>query len=220
MAKDTGLSDLKQDLRTSMTIAAFTGISWFIGAEINTSLLYIWHSRKYLRSSSLLVQRNLKSTSGGSSSTLSAPVSATKQVLLHLVSANILVITPDIALLGVQYPGLFYLQDAFKPCVYGVKLKVEFAINRLVETVRMRMCGRQQGAGSYYQEGSSRRGGAELVSATGGRPRTKSGAPAQPQIQVSDWEDEWPEETGRVEFEQIGLGTLDHQVGDGTVGVA
>ena len=132
----------------------------FFVQETALSLLYIWQARKYLRSSSLLAQPNLKFTSGGSSSTLSRPVSASKQVLLHLVFANILVIALDIVLLGVQDAGLFYLQGAFKRCVYGVKLKVEFAIlNRLVETVRMRMRGRQQGAGSYYQEGSSRRGG-------------------------------------------------------------
>ena len=34
MAED---AELQKDIRTSMIIAAFIGISWFIGAEINTS---------------------------------------------------------------------------------------------------------------------------------------------------------------------------------------
>lgn len=59
-------------------------------------------------------------------------------MLWHLVLANLLIIALDIALLGIQYGGdhLFYLQGAFKPCVYGVKLKVEFLVlNRLIESL-------------------------------------------------------------------------------------
>lgn len=45
----------------------------------------------------------------------------------------------DIALLGIQYASLFYLQGAFKPCVYGIKLKVEFVIlNRLIKSLESR----------------------------------------------------------------------------------
>lgn len=48
MAEDTGLYELKSDLRMSMIIAAFTGISWFIGAEINTSLFLVFKRRRGL----------------------------------------------------------------------------------------------------------------------------------------------------------------------------
>lgn len=125
----------------------------FFVQETVLSLLYIWHARQHLRSSSLLSQPALESSThdgrgrpgtGTGTGPARAPsaMSETKQLLLHLVFANTLVIALDITLLGVQYAGLFYLQGAFKPCVYGVKLKVEFAIlNRLVETVRRR--GRQ-----------------------------------------------------------------------------
>ena len=142
--------------------------------ETALSLLYIWQARIYLRSSSLLSQPVLESTTAGSSSNPARPGSETKQVLLHLVFANILVIALDIALLGVQYAGLFYLQGAFKPCVYGVKLKVEFAIlNRLVETVRLR--GRRS-VGSHYTDGGggNRGGGVGMFGATGGRPSAMS----------------------------------------------
>ena len=40
--------NLKEDLRMSMIIAAFTGISWFIGAEINTSLFLLFKRRRGL----------------------------------------------------------------------------------------------------------------------------------------------------------------------------
>ena len=42
------ISDIKHDLRMSMTIAAFTGISWYIGAEINTSLFLLFKRRRGL----------------------------------------------------------------------------------------------------------------------------------------------------------------------------
>lgn len=60
--------------------------------------------------------------------------------MLHqLIYTNLLVIALDIALLGIRYANMFYLQGAFKPCVYGVKLKVEFVIlNRLIKSVRAR----------------------------------------------------------------------------------
>ncbi len=45
---DADLYDLRKDLRMSMIIAAFTGISWFIGAEINTSLFLLFKRRRGL----------------------------------------------------------------------------------------------------------------------------------------------------------------------------
>lgn len=113
--------------------------------------MYIWQARKYLRNSSLLSQPYLSESSPDSPQ--ASP--ETKQVLRHLVMSNLLVIALDIALLGVQYADLFYLQGAFKPCVYGVKLKVEFAIlNRLLEMVRRR----GSGGGSSYSDSNALRG--------------------------------------------------------------
>ncbi len=48
MAGDSELYDLQKDLRMSMIIAAFTGISWFIGAEINISLFLLFKRRRGL----------------------------------------------------------------------------------------------------------------------------------------------------------------------------
>jgi hypothetical protein len=55
----------------------------------------------------------------------------------HLIYTNILVVFLDCTLLGMSYSPYFYVQAAFKPCVYGVKLRVEFSIlNRLVSILR------------------------------------------------------------------------------------
>lgn len=42
------MNDIKQDLPMSMTMAAFTGISWYIGLEINTSLFLLFKRRRGL----------------------------------------------------------------------------------------------------------------------------------------------------------------------------
>ncbi|OAA36317.1 integral membrane protein [Beauveria brongniartii RCEF 3172] len=60
-------------------------------------------------------------------------------VLRHLIYVNILIIVLDIILLGIQCADLFYLQAALKPCIYGLKLKAEFAIlNRLIGILQRR----------------------------------------------------------------------------------
>jgi hypothetical protein len=60
-------------------------------------------------------------------------------MLHHLIYINLLIISLDITLLGIQYASLFYLQGAFKPAIYGVKLKLEFVIlNRLIKSISRR----------------------------------------------------------------------------------
>lgn len=185
-----------------------TQVTVFFVQETTLSLLYIWQARKYLRNSSLLSQPYLETTSG-SATMAGRAARETHQVLSHLVLANILVIALDIALLGVQYADLFYLQGAFKPCVYGVKLKIEFAIlNRLVEIVRRRGRG---GVGPSYSYGSGLRGGGGLPKSTGGGT-SKPGGQSHPQIPETmfGWqrrEVENPAEDRRNE--QIGLRQLD-----------
>lgn len=65
---------------------------------------------------------------------------ADKMTLLsQLIYINLIIIALDTALLGIQYADMFYLQGAFKPCVYGVKLKMEFVIlNRLIQSLQAR----------------------------------------------------------------------------------
>lgn len=101
----------------------------FFVQETSLSIMYIIETRKFLHDTSFL-HKSLYS--------LSSRIAADRRTLLHqLIYTNLLIIALDITLLGIQYADLFYLQGAFKPCVYGIKLKVEFVIlNRLIKSVR------------------------------------------------------------------------------------
>lgn len=106
----------------------------FFVQETALSILYIFQTRKYLKGRAPLRQRawSAPSTVHGARQT-----SEEASVLWQLVWANTLIIALDITLLGIQCANLFHLQGAFKPCVYGIKLKLEFVIlNRLISTVR------------------------------------------------------------------------------------
>lgn len=52
----------------------------------------------------------------------------TRQVMLHLIYVNVLVILMDIILLCTEYANLYEIQITFKGAVYSVKLRLEFAI--------------------------------------------------------------------------------------------
>lgn len=103
--------------------------------ETVLSMLYIYETRRYVRLKTFLSNP----LSSGTVANDTNP--AKRRVMWHLILANILIIALDIALLGIQYgtADLFYLQGAFKPCVYGIKLKLEFLVlNRLIDIVGAR----------------------------------------------------------------------------------
>ncbi|PQE11613.1 integral membrane protein [Rutstroemia sp. NJR-2017a WRK4] len=105
----------------------------FFVQETLLSLLYIYETRKYLSAKSFLRQRRTSST------TTNRDTNNNTTVFWHLIFMNLLVIVLDIVLLGIQYAGYFQLQGAFKPCVYGIKLKVEFLVlNSLIKTTQSR----------------------------------------------------------------------------------
>ncbi|KAI3338599.1 integral membrane protein [Ustulina deusta] len=121
----------------------------FFAQETALSILYIWQTRKHLRDISPLLQQSHSSLD---SATARAKTSKTKTMLQHLIYINILIISLDLALLGVQYASLFYLQGAFKPAIYGVKLKLEFVVlNRLVKSISHR---KMSTVGSDVRRGS------------------------------------------------------------------
>ncbi|KAI1491509.1 integral membrane protein [Biscogniauxia mediterranea] len=112
----------------------------FFVQETTLSILYIYQTRKYLHDRSLLLRPSrVPSPTSACFAHATSLEDEDRRVLYHLVYTNLLVIALDITLLGIQCANLFYVQGAFKPCVYGIKLKVEFAIlNRLVKSVRAR----------------------------------------------------------------------------------
>ncbi|PYI13751.1 integral membrane protein [Aspergillus violaceofuscus CBS 115571] len=114
----------------------------FLIQETTLSILYILQTRKFLRGRAPLRERAWASYSTRPGSDLySADPNQENfreqaQVLRQLIYANILIIVLDFTLFGIQCANMFYLQGALKPCVYGVKLKIEFIIlNRLREII-------------------------------------------------------------------------------------
>lgn len=108
----------------------------FFVQETSLSILYILQTRKYLSKRSPLIEHTW-STSSAVRGATREQVSEQRAVLWQLIYVNLLIIALDITLLGIQSAGMFQLQGAFKPCVYGIKLKVEFVIlNRLRDLIR------------------------------------------------------------------------------------
>ncbi|ROW11624.1 hypothetical protein VMCG_01296 [Cytospora schulzeri] len=154
----------------------------FFAQETSLSIMYIYQTRKFLRDTTLL-QNSLNSPS-------SRTAADKKPLLYQLIYTNILVIALDIVLLGIQYADLFYLQGAFKPCVYGIKLKVEFVIlNRLIKSVRARGDPRANSNGTFTN---------------GGRASVATG-------RMSWWSRLMGTSGQRDHEEQVGLGNLERQ---------
>ncbi|PGH35967.1 hypothetical protein GX50_01137 [[Emmonsia] crescens] len=96
-------------------------VSIFFVEETIISILYVIETRRRLE--------NLK--------TLGERSNNVCKVMHHLMYTNLLVIFLDITLLGLSYSTHFYIQAAYKPCVYGLKLRVEFSIlNRLIASLQ------------------------------------------------------------------------------------
>ncbi|KAF2005808.1 hypothetical protein P154DRAFT_285601 [Amniculicola lignicola CBS 123094] len=94
-------------------------VTAFFVQEIIISLLYISETRERLKRSTIL--RNEDS----------------QEVFNHLIYVNVLVMFLDCSLLALTYAGFFYVQGAYKPCIYGVKLRIEYSIlNRLIQSVQ------------------------------------------------------------------------------------
>lgn len=51
-----------------------------------------------------------------------------RQIMLHLIYVNILVILMDITLLCTEYASLYEIQITFKGALYSIKLRLEFAV--------------------------------------------------------------------------------------------
>ena len=93
----------------------------FFVQETILSTLYVVMTWRHLKNFAVLNQHDSNS----------------RKVMKHLIYSNLIVILLDISVISVQFANFFYVQGAFKPCVYGVKLRIEFAIlNRLIKSVQ------------------------------------------------------------------------------------
>ncbi|KAL4907904.1 hypothetical protein BDW74DRAFT_148191 [Aspergillus multicolor] len=93
-------------------------VAWFCAQEILISSIYIWETAKLLR---LRPEKNPRRT----------------RVLYELLAINLIIIAMDVALLVLEYLGMWYLQTTLKAAVYSIKLKLECGVLRkLVELVQ------------------------------------------------------------------------------------
>lgn len=86
-------------------------VAWFCAQEVLISCIYIYETIKFLR---LRPDKD----------------SMRNKILYELLAINIIIILLDIALLTLQYIGLYALQTTLKATVYSIKLKLEFAVLR------------------------------------------------------------------------------------------
>ncbi|OJD16804.1 hypothetical protein AJ78_03047 [Emergomyces pasteurianus Ep9510] len=101
-------------------------VSIFFVEETTISALYVIETRRRLQDLQAL------HTPGDRGNTRNI-----YQVMRHLIYVNLLIIFLDVTLLGLSYSTHFYIQAAYKPCVYGIKLRVEFSIlNRLISSLQ------------------------------------------------------------------------------------
>ncbi|KAL3457984.1 integral membrane protein [Aspergillus heterothallicus] len=102
----------------------------FFIQETYLSSLYIFQTRKYLCDRAPLCNRrwSARSTETETANNQHTQSAEEKSLLWHLIFVNILIISLDIVVVGIQCADLFYLQGAFKTCVYAIKLRVEFSI--------------------------------------------------------------------------------------------
>ncbi|KAJ5921109.1 hypothetical protein N7466_009435 [Penicillium verhagenii] len=91
------------------TIMERLQVTWFGLQEFLISSLYIRETVKLLQCSS-------------------ANTSRRKNIMYQLVAINVLAILMDVAVMTIEYIGLYYLQVLLKCTTYSIKLKLEFAV--------------------------------------------------------------------------------------------
>ena len=106
-------------------------LAWFCAQEILIASIYIFETVNLLR---LRPEKELHRN----------------KIMYELIAINLIMILMDIALLVLEYVGLYMLQTTLKGAVYSVKLKLEFGVlGKLVSLVHT---GRSDHTTSDYDE--------------------------------------------------------------------
>ncbi len=85
-------------------------VTAFCIQEFIISGLYLYETRRILQPSASFQKKR------------------TRQVMLHLIYVNILIILMDVTLLCTEYANLYEIQITFKGTLYSIKLRLEFAV--------------------------------------------------------------------------------------------
>ncbi|KAJ5287100.1 hypothetical protein N7478_002786 [Penicillium angulare] len=91
------------------TIMERLQVAWFCVQEFLISSLYIWETVKILQMSTATSKRR-------------------KNIMYQLLAINVLNVGMDVAIIVVEYVGLYYLQVLLKCTIYSIKLKLEYAV--------------------------------------------------------------------------------------------
>lgn len=91
------------------TIMERLQVMWFCVQEFSLSSLYIHETVKLLR---LNPERSPRR----------------RAIMYELIAINVLIILMDVAIVSIEFLGLYYLQVLLKCTIYSIKLKFEFAV--------------------------------------------------------------------------------------------
>jgi hypothetical protein len=91
------------------TVVERLQVTWFCVQEFLISLLYIRETVKLLRLNPEQAHRR-------------------KMIMYELIVINVLIILMDVAIVSIEFLGLYYLQVLLKCTIYSIKLKLEFAV--------------------------------------------------------------------------------------------
>ena len=95
-------------------------VAWFTVQECLISTVYIWETVRMIKLSPVEDKRRHK-------------------ILYELLAINVIAISMDVALVILEYVGLYFTQVILKATVYSIKLKMEFAVlGMLVAIVQLR----------------------------------------------------------------------------------
>src|SRR5438046_10416498 len=85
-------------------------ITAFSIQEFIISAMYLYETRRILQPSATFQKKR------------------TRQVMMHLIYVNVLIILMDITLLCTEYANLYDIQITYKGALYSIKLRLEFAV--------------------------------------------------------------------------------------------
>ncbi|KAJ4370444.1 hypothetical protein N0V83_004962 [Neocucurbitaria cava] len=109
----------------------------FFVQEVILSIIYIRETVRLLKLSES-VQDDVRSFDDGTG-TGNLRNANVRKTMYQLLVINVIIITMDLALLGVEFANLYLIETTLKGVVYSIKLKLEFAVlGKLVQLVRVR----------------------------------------------------------------------------------
>ncbi|KAH6715666.1 hypothetical protein BKA61DRAFT_733566 [Leptodontidium sp. MPI-SDFR-AT-0119] len=107
-------------------------ITAFCIQEFIISGLYVFHTRKILKTSAIFRKSN------------------TRTVMQHLIFVNVLIILMDFTLLGTEFANHYEIETTYKSALYSIKLKLEFAVlNQLLSLTRSSLDSTNKGNSNY-----------------------------------------------------------------------